>query len=907
MTLDVLNLKAAEEGCVLLLNKETLPFTKSDSVCIFGRGQFDWLKCGMGSGGFVNTAYSTNLTDSLIALEKKGKGPRVNPSLVEKYRAYLAENPFDNANGQWAQEPYCQKEMPLEEAYVKSLTVKKSKAVYVISRNAADDKDLIAQRGSWFLNKVEEKNLTLVCKYFEKVTVIFNTCSIVDTNFIYSRKFKNHITAVLYAWQAGMEGGKACAHILSGIAVPCGKLPDTIARDIKDYPSVKNFGSKVRNFYEEDIFVGYRYFNTFAKNKILFPFGYGLSYTEFSYMLYECESDADLNFHLKFKVTNIGDTFSGKEILQCYVKQPQGKLGKSDCVLTAFVKTKVLSPSESEIVEMNFNLKDFASFDDSGITGHKNAWILEKGPYEIYCGINSLKKTKIITKQVEEDVIVEQLEEACAPVLKFKRLTASGKKEVVPLSTVDMAKRIKENLPEELKSASEKKLTFADVKKNPDLIDEFVAQLSVKQLATIVRGEGMISPKVTMGVASAFGGLSEDLYELGIPVAACADGPSGIRFDTGGLATLLPSGTTLASTWNVTLVEELYNAQGQELLDNQVDTLLGPGLNIHRCPLNGRNFEYFSEDPFLTGCFAVAQLNGHNRLGVYGTAKHYCCNSQELCRTETDSVLSQRALREIYLKAFEIAVKNKSLHSIMTCYNAINGHWGASNYDTVNTILFKQWGYEGLVMTDWWAKMNDCVTGGEASMKNMAAMIRARNSVYMVVDNDGAATNAFGDNIEECLKTGELTLAELQLCVKDILKFILTCKVSQRSLRKLKQVLEFKPLKLTEKTIDSSLKTVTVNENFIPEDKKLFYLEIAEDGVYNINATYTKTSNGMGQSVVVIEINSTPYATLECRTTSGKDVTVVSAQAILSSGKYTVKVIDNKPGIIIKNMSFIKD
>ncbi len=260
----------------------------------------------------------------------------------------------------------------------------------------------------------------------------------------------------------------------------------------------------------------------------------------------------------------------------------------------------------------------------------------------------------------------------------------------VPKQKISLAERIEKNLPEQYFSKLEiKGYKLRDVYDKKVSMETFIAQLTDDQLATIVRGEGMSSPWVTPGTASAFGGVSDGLFNYGIPIACTADGPSGIRMETGLKATQLPIGTLLAATWDVKLVEELYVMEGQELLSNNIDVLLGPGLNIRRSPLNGRNFEYFSEDPFITGVFAAAQTRGIMKGGSNATLKHFACNNQEKARSYVDAVVSERAVREIYLKGFEMAVKQGGANSIMTSYNPINGHWAASNYDLNTTILTK--------------------------------------------------------------------------------------------------------------------------------------------------------------------------------------------------------------------------
>lgn len=294
-------------------------------------------------------------------------------------------------------------------------------------------------------------------------------------------------------------------------------------------------------------------------------------------------------------------------------------------------------------------------------------------------------------------------------------------------------------------------------------------------------------------------------------------------------------------------------------------------------------------------------MNALHKAGSNGTCKHFACNSQELCRNSSDSIVSERALREIYLKAFEISVKNGSVHSLMTSYNGINGHWGASNYDTVNTILHKEWGYKGLVMTDWWAKMNHCVKGGVPTVKNAAYMLKARNDVYMIVDNDGSEINEYGDNIQECLENGELTLGELQLCVKDILKFILNSPVSKRPLRELKIISNFAP-KISKNELPKNAKIVKEGQDFIPDDKTYFYAD--KKATFNISGTYIKKEDNLSQSVTNIFIDQVPAASLECRSTAGLETTVNASQVILERGYYKISQENTKAGIEVKNLNF---
>lgn len=277
----------------------------------------------------------------------------------------------------------------------------------------------------------------------------------------------------------------------------------------------------------------------------------------------------------------------------------------------------------------------------------------------------------------------------------------------------------------------------------------------------------MGSPRVTPGTASAFAGITDKLCEKKVPSICCSDGPSGMRLDCGRKAFSLPNGTLLACTFNEALNQELFALLGEEMISNEVDVLLGPGMNIHRHPLNGRNFEYFSEDPFITGKMAAAQLRGLHSAGVTGAIKHFCANNREFKRREMNSEVSARALREIYLKGFYLAVKEGDADCIMTTYGAVNGVWTAGNYELATTLLREEWGFEGVVMTDWWPMVNE--EGKAPSLSDFASMVRSQNDVYMVCPD--ASTNSSGDNLAEEYESGELTLAELQRSAMNVLSF----------------------------------------------------------------------------------------------------------------------------------------
>jgi len=772
--------KAAAEGAVLLKNEgNVLPLKEGERLAVFGRIQFDYYKSGTGSGGMINTRYVVGILDAL-----KEEKIVLNLELEQVYRDWLKEHPFDKGSG-WAQEPWSQQEMPLSGEMVKKAAAESDTALVIIGRTAGEDRDAKAEKGSFFLSEGEEDMLRQVCGAFDRVVVALNVGSIMDMNWVEAYGPQ----AVLYVWQGGMEGGHGVADILMGRVNPCGRLADTIARSVEDYPSHIHFGGEDGNRYAEDIYVGYRYFETFASagEKVLYPFGFGLSYTSFSIQSKMEAGKENCVFHVK--VQNTG-ACAGREVVQLYVSAPQGNLGKPLRSLAAFAKTKCLAPGEAQEMTLQVEKKVFASYDDSGASGHKSCYVLEAGTYRFYVGGDVRSAQPAGTMELEETEVLEQCRPALAPVEAYDRMKpaqASGTLDLswekTPLRTYSMAQRSRENHREDLPCTGDRGYRLADVYDNKISLEEFVSQLSDEELCCMVRGEGMCSPKVTPGTAAAFGGVTQSLAEYGIPCGCCADGPSGIRMDCGTYAFCLPNGTCLACSFDEELVRQLYEMEGAELRKNRIDILLGPGMNIHRHPLNGRNFEYFSEDPLLTGKMAAAQIRGMGQYQVTGALKHFAANNQEFHRSLYNSVVSERALREIYLKGYEIAVKEGGAYAIMTTYGAVNGLWTAGNYDLLTTVLRSEWGFDGLVMTDWWAMIND--EGQAPAQSNLAAMVRAQNDVYMVVQDSGR--NSGGDNLEACLADGTLGRADLLTCAMNILKVLMRSAVMDRSLGRICQ------------------------------------------------------------------------------------------------------------------------
>ena len=907
--------KVAAEGAVLIKNEEqNLPILEGECISVFGRTQINYYRSGTGSGGSVNVEYTTTLLEGL----KNKKCILLNEELAAVYEKWIEENPFDNGGGGWAAEPWHQKEMPLTDDLVAEARKKSNKAVVVIGRTAGEDKDNADAPGSYQLTVEEKEMLKTVCRHFEQVTVVLNVSNIIDMNWMEDESCLNSIKSVLYVWQGGMEGGNAAADVLVGEVTPSGKLTDTIAYSINDYPSTANYGDEFKNYYQEDIYVGYRYFETFAPEKVHFEFGFGLSYTEFEILTEEAKvvtKAGEKCFEINVIVRNTGSSYAGKEVVQVYYEASQGKLGKPSKVLAAYAKTKALQPGEAEQLTICFPINAMASYDDSGVTGHASTYVLESGEYNLYVG-NSVKKVVKIGVEgkdsyvVEELQIVQQLEEALAPTEAFTRMKPGARKEdgtyeityeEVPKRSISLAERIEKNLPRTISQTGNVGYKLRDVYDKKITMEDFIAQLSDDELATIVRGEGMSSPWVTPGTASAFGGVSDGLFKYGIPIACTADGPSGIRMENGLKATQLPIGTLLAATWNIELAEELYEMEGKELLSNNVDMLLGPGLNLRRSPLNGRNFEYYSEDPLITGDFAAAATRGIMKGGSNATLKHFACNNQEKSRSKVDAVVSERALRELYLKGFEIAVKQGGANAIMTSYNPINGHWAASNYDLNTTILREEWGFKGIVMTDWWAKMNDVVSGGNESTKYTNFMVRAQNDVYMVINNYGAEINSGEDNTIESLENGTLTRGELQRCAMNICDFLMQAPVFFRK-QEFKEVVEkFESIKAVK---SENAHDLSENIQVKPNASGATYIKVEDAGVYRIIVNIMSPQNNLAQIASNLVLNGKTVTTIQTRGTDGRWIKQKLVKIELEKGIYELKVDNIKPTMEIDWIEF---
>ena len=564
------------------------------------------------------------------------------------------------------------------------------------------------------------------------------------------------------------------AELLVGDGNPSGKTVDTFAKSLDDYPSTYNFHES-RDYvdYTDDIYVGYRYFETIpgAAEKVVYPFGYGLSYTTFDVETVSagvvnsnCTSEAN-KLYAKVRVTNTGK-FSGKEVVQVYIAKPQGKLGKPAKELAAFEKTRELQPGESQLMILTWEINDMASYDDLGKV-KKSAYVLEPGSYDIYVGTSVRDVTKADYSYIlNHDVITEQLSAKLVPTSLPKRMLADGSYEALPQSEpVDTDYSAIGNIDPSLTEAvapCQRAIPYfrfadgmakngshdiMDVVEGRITLDEFVSELSIDELIHLLGGQP------NTGVANTFG--IGNMPEYGIPSVMTADGPAGVRIapEVGICTTAFPCSTLLACTWNPDVLEAVGRAGGEELKENNLALWLTPAICIHRSPLCGRNFEYYSEDPFVTGKLAGAMVRGIQSNNVGATLKHFALNNKETNRKNSDSRVSERAAREIYLKAFEMIVKNDNPWAIMSSYNMINGYRASESEDLLTGILRDEWGYEGMVTTDWW-------TCGEHYKETKAG-------------NDLKMGNGYPDRVKKAYDKGAISRSEMETSVKRILGLIL--------------------------------------------------------------------------------------------------------------------------------------
>lgn len=729
--------KVATEGIVLLKNNNNLlPVKDGKRVAVFGKAQYDYVKGGGGSGD-VTVKYVRNIYDGLKIKADEGKIALFD-GLIDFYKKDIDNQYKSGTSIGQTTEPEIPRDL-LEKAKAYTDT-----AIITVCRFSGEGTDRNGEinDGDFYLSTQEEKMIKSVLDNFRNIIVIVNAGAQTDTEWYYS---DDRISSVLYSWQAGMEGGLAIADILCGDVNPSGKLVDTFAKRFSDYPSSESFNES-RDYvkYYEDIYVGYRYFETVPKasNKVNYPFGFGLSYTEFDISSINVHSD-DTDVYVDAVVTNTGK-MAGKEVVQVYIGAPQGKLGKPARELVAFKKTGLLAPGMSQTVSMRFPISDMASYDDTGKV-KMSAYILEKGVYSFFVG-NSVRNTVKADYEyaVKSDIVTKQLSQQAAPAKLEKRLLSDGSFEALKayknnvFNTSDNASKA---------STPDKEYKLIDVAEGRIDIDTFIAQLSDDELIGLTYG------KSNTGVANTFG--LGDLEKYGVPNVMTGDGPAGFRVhkETGVTTTAFPCATLIACTWDPTLAYEIGVAGADEVKENNIGVWLTPAMNIHRNPLCGRNFEYFSEDPLIAGKMAAAEVKGIQSRHIAASVKHFCCNNKETNREHSDSIVSERALREIYLKGFEICVKEAKPWTVMTSYNLVNGTKASENRDLITNILRGEWGFDGMVTSDWY------------NQASHPAEIKAGNDLKMPAGEH--------EKVKEALNCGELPRCEIERCVKHILEMII--------------------------------------------------------------------------------------------------------------------------------------
>ncbi len=764
--------EAAAEGLVLLKNEGALPLDPDKTLSVFGRCQLDYFYVGYGSGGDVNPPYTVNLIDGFMANGKI----RLNESLLDIYRAWTADTKNRPDEGYWGNWPMNYDEMPLDESIVEASSKESDAALIVIGRAAGEDRESVLEPGSYYLTDDEKKMLDLVTRFFDEVTVVLDCGNIMDLAWV--EEYGDKIKALVYAWQGGMESGNALVDVLTGDKNFSGHLADTIARHYEDYPSSRSFGDRIFNNYEEDIYVGYRYFQTFQPGKVLYPFGFGMSYTNFKLSL-EAFERAEGLCRFQVKVTNTGD-LAGKTVPQLYVSAPQGRLGKADRSLVAFAKTDELEAGKSQIFTFEVTDYQMASYDDVGKADNKSSYILEAGLYRFFLGFDVASAVPAASFALSDTLVIKRLEAVMPLQEGFGRMVPGEKREDVyelnweslPSGEVNLRERILRNLPGAIEvDVPAEAIHFSDVQADISKLDTFIAQLGLEELEALTRGQGgMNSPDGTPGNAGAYGGIIPALKERGIPVVITTDGPAGIRLQR--YNSLLPCGTALACSWNIALVKKVHIKLGEEMKHFGSDVLLSPGMNIHRNPLCGRNFEYFSEDPHLTAEMAIAVTTGVQSQGVSVCPKHFALNNQETNRNFNDSRVSERAAREIYLKPFERLVLEAKPGHLMTSYNKINGVWAHYNYDLATTILRSEWGFEGVILTDWWMRKDQ--SPEFPKIKDNAYRVRAQVDVLMPGGIEFMETwyQSDGSLLESLDKEDGITRAEIERIARTVLKSI---------------------------------------------------------------------------------------------------------------------------------------
>ena len=839
--------KVASQGMVLLENKGALPIDKSvKTIALFGNGARRTIKGGTGSGD-VNSRFVVNveqgLEDAGFSLTTKAWMDTYDTQVETARMGYFGELQQEMAAKGMAAvmkiftEPFV--EPAISGVSQKEIDAMKADlAIYVLSRNSGEGKDRTPGAGDYELSDTEKTAIANLANAYENLIVVLNVGGVIDTKFL---RAQEGIGAILLMSQAGNIGGHALADVLTGKVSPSGHLTTTWAENYEDYPNAKTFshmnGDIHDEYYEEGIYVGYRYFDTFDVTPA-YPFGYGKSYTTFDVKTEEVTADAK-QISVKVCVTNTGATYSGKEVVQVYYSAPTGKLEKPYQELAAYVKTKELAPGESEELIITYQVDRMASYDVQ-----RASYVLEAGTYYVRVGVNS-RATKVSAAVVlDQETVTEVLsnrlvldcemnELSSADVTPYGYAEEEAEKEQackLDIASTDIETKTvtyEETNAEIAANTSEKKITMQDVMSGQATLDDLVGQLTIPEMAELCVGTSrgnMGGDTAIIGSSSAVvPGAAGDTTSLmiedrDIRNLVLADGPAGLRLskhfkaDAEGnvipgtsdapipgmdllmagspkpeipedaidyyqYCTAIPIATLLAQTWDVDAIKECGDIVGEEMKEFGVTLWLAPGMNIHRNPLCGRNFEYYSEDPLVAGkCAAADTLGVQQHAGVGTTIKHFALNNQEDNRMHTNAHVSERAAREIYLKGFELAVKEAKPMSIMTSYNLINGIHSANNKDLLTAITRNEWGFDGIVMTDWGT------TGGMEMNQGMEFKYGCSSAAGCIKAGNDLTMPGKQEDVDEIIasvgaKDGDvvcpITLGDLQTCAKRMLNTIM--------------------------------------------------------------------------------------------------------------------------------------
>ena len=800
--------KAAAEGMVLLKNEnDLLPIEKSKKIALYGAGAAVTIKGGMGSGdvnaretvsiyqGLVNAGYEITTQQWIHDYEQTYREARLKwrQEIWDKEDSYPPGQIMNLFNA-YSSTPFL---IPTGEMPEKTDT---DTAVFVLSRNAGEGKDRLFKEGDYFISAKEEEILAKVCEIYPHVLLALNTGGIMDMNF--ADKYKE-IEGILYVQQPGMEGGNAVADIISGAVTPSGKMTDTWAHDYYHYPNAKTFshnnGDTEHEEYHEGIYVGYRYFDTYDI-PVRYGFGFGLSYTTFDLQAAGIGKKdfgtPGAGISVKAVVANQGKIYSGKEVVQVYICPPQDRAAKEYRKLAGFGKTGVLLPGESKTMEIDFPVSSLAYFDENA-----GAWVIEKGIYGVFAGRSISDSFLAGSIQVEDDIIIAKTEHVCPLRGKINELEGDAER-----SNSKRDKWLGEISGKPAISIKQEDVVSEEYVYSPSYEDmsrevrAFVDTLTEEQLILLATGNIGRRQEAAIGsagirVPGSAGETSGCALEQGLAPIALADGPAGLRLnqtyrvkdgwiqpgswgmslENGFLCrdnadqegtvyyqycTAFPVGTLLAQSWDIKLVEACGAAVAEEMREFQITLWLAPGMNIHRNPLCGRNYEYYSEDPAVSGIIAAAMTRGVQQVKGCGTTiKHFACNNQEDNRMGSDSMIGERALREIYLKGFEIAIKESHPKAMMTSYNLINGIHAANNYDLCTKVARNEWNYKGLIMTDWTTTMqgDGCTAAG---------CMRAGNDIIM----PGCMEDH--ENLRQELSEGKLDIRDLKRSVSRLVNLL---------------------------------------------------------------------------------------------------------------------------------------